>query len=161
MGQRSWQRAHQRYAKKLWYNAPHLMSSEKWKLKYNEIILHTSFFFFLPSTFFSIYYLFILLYSIVLALPYIDLNLPWVYMCSPSWTLLPPHPIPLGHPNAPAPSTLYHASNPDWQFVSNMIIYMFQCHSPISSRPCRLPQGPKDYSIHLTAQLHSSHTLVK
>ena len=24
---------------------------------------------------------------------------------------LPPHPIPLGHPNAPAPSTLSHASN--------------------------------------------------
>ena len=34
--------------------------------------------------------LFILLYNIVLVLPYIDLNLPWVYMCSPSWTLLPP-----------------------------------------------------------------------
>ena len=24
---------------------------------------------------------------------------------------LPPHPIPLGHPSAPAPSTLYHALN--------------------------------------------------
>ena len=34
--------------------------------------------------------LFILLYNIVLILPYIDLNLPWVYMCSPSWTPLPP-----------------------------------------------------------------------
>ena len=31
---------------------------------------------------------------------------------------LPPHPIPLGHPSAPAPSTLYHASNLDWRFVS-------------------------------------------
>ena len=145
--------------KKLWYNAPHLMSSEKWKLKYNEISLHTSFF--MPSNFFSIYYLFILLYNIVLALPYIDLNPPWVYMCSPSWALLPPHPIPLDHPSAPAPSTLYHALNLDWWFVSNMIIYMFQCHSSISSRPRRLPQGPKDYSIHLTSQLHSSHMLVK
>ena len=27
---------------------------------------------------------------------------------------LPPHPIPLGHPSAPAPSILYHASNLDW-----------------------------------------------
>ena len=45
---------------------------------------------------------------------------------------LPPHPIPLGHPSAPAPSTLSHASNLDWQFVSHMIIYMFQCHFPIS-----------------------------
>ena len=35
-------------------------------------------------------YLFILLYNIVLVLPYIDLHLPWVYMCSPSWTPLPP-----------------------------------------------------------------------
>ena len=33
---------------------------------------------------------FILLYNIVLVLPYIDLNPPWVYMCSPSWTALPP-----------------------------------------------------------------------
>ena len=27
---------------------------------------------------------------------------------------LPPHTIPLGHPSAPAPSILYHASNLDW-----------------------------------------------
>ena len=45
-----------------------------------------------------------------------------------------PHPLPLGHPSAPAPSTLYPASNLDWRFVSHMIFYMFQCHSPISSR---------------------------
>ena len=46
---------------------------------------------------------------------------------------LPPHTILLGHPNAPAPSTLYHVSNLDWRFVPHMIIYMFQCHSPKSS----------------------------
>ena len=33
---------------------------------------------------------FILFYNIVLVLPYIKMNLPQVYMCSPSWTLLPP-----------------------------------------------------------------------
>ena len=33
-------------------------------------------------------------------------------MNSPSH--LPPHTIPLGHPSAPAPSILYHASNLDW-----------------------------------------------
>jgi len=37
---------------------------------------------------------------------------------------LPPHPIPLGYPSPPAPSTLYHASNLDWLFVSHMIIYV-------------------------------------
>jgi len=40
-----------------------------------------------------------------------------------SWHL-PPHPIPLGHPSATAPSILYHALNLDWRFVSHMIIYM-------------------------------------
>ena len=48
---------------------------------------------------------------------------------------LPPHTIPLGHPSAPAPSFLYPASNLDWQFVSYMILYMFQCHSPKSLPP--------------------------
>ena len=53
-----------------------------------------------------------------MVLPYIDLNPPRVYMCPhpepPSQ--LPPHPIPLGHPSAPAPSTLSHALNLDWRF---------------------------------------------
>ena len=51
---------------------------------------------------------------------------------------LPPRTIPLGHPSARAPSILYHASNLDWQFVSYMILYMFQCHSPKSSHPLPL-----------------------
>ena len=110
--------------------------------------LRIFFFFFQKCVYF--FYLFILLYNIVLVLPYIDLNPPWVYMCSPSWTPchLPPHTIPLGHPSAPAPSTLYHASNLDWWFVSHMIIYMFQCHSPKSSHPLPLLQSPTDCSIH-------------
>ena len=58
--------------------------------------------------------------------------------------LLPPHTIPLGHPSAPAPSIQYHASNLDWWFISYMILYMFQCHSPKSS-PLPLPQSPKDF----------------
>ena len=100
-------------------------------------------------SFFLFIYLFTLLYSIVLVLPYIDKNPPWMYMCSPSWTPLPRHLIPLGHPSAPAPSTLYHASELDWWFVSHMIIYMFQWHSPKLSHPRPLPQSPKDSSIHL------------
>ena len=43
---------------------------------------------------------------------------------------LPLRTIPLGHPSAPAPSILYPVSNLDWWFVSYMILYMFQCHSP-------------------------------
>ena len=62
---------------------------------------------------------------------------------------LPPLSIPLGHPSAPALSILSHASNLDWQSVSHVIIYMFQCYSPKSSHPLLLPQSPKDCSIHL------------
>ena len=62
---------------------------------------------------------------------------------------LPCNTIPPGHPSAPAPSILHPASNLDWQFVSYMILYMFQCHYPKSSHPCPLPQSPKDCSIHL------------
>ena len=62
---------------------------------------------------------------------------------------LPPHPILQGYPNAPALSTLSHALNLDWQSVSHMIIYMFQCYSLGSSHHHFLPQSPKDYSIHL------------
>ena len=39
--------------------------------------------------FFWFYFIF-KLYIIVLVLPNIKMNLPQVYMCSPSWTLLPP-----------------------------------------------------------------------
>ena len=62
---------------------------------------------------------------------------------------LSPHPIPQSRPSAPALITLPHASNLDWQFVSHMVICMFQCHSPKPSHPCPLPQSPKDCSIHL------------
>ena len=45
--------------------------------------------FFLNSFFFKFYFIF-KLYIIVLVLPNIKMNPPQVYMCSPSWTLLPP-----------------------------------------------------------------------
>ena len=85
------------------------------------MLIQNSWFYEDLNIFFFFIYSFILLYNIILVLPYIDLNPPWVYMCSPSWTPLhlPPHPIPLGHPSAPAPSTLSHASNLDWRFVSH------------------------------------------
>ena len=62
---------------------------------------------------------------------------------------LPPHPIPRGHPRAPALSTLSHALNLDLWSISHMIIYMFQCYSLKSSHPCLLPQSPTVCSLHL------------
>ena len=62
---------------------------------------------------------------------------------------LPPHPNPQSHPNAPALSTLCHASNLDWWSISHMVIYMFQCYSLESSHPRLLPQSPKVCSLHL------------
>ena len=73
---------------------------------------------------------------------------------------LPPHTIPLGHPNAPAPSILYHASNLDWRLVSYMILYMFQCHSPKSSHPLPLPQSPKDCSIHQSLFCYLAYRII-
>ena len=103
------------------------------------------------SVSFLFLFYFILLYNTVLVLPYIDMNQPWMYMSSPSWTPshLPPHIISLDHPHAPAPSMLYPVSNIDWRFISYMIVYMFQCHSPKSSHPLPLPQSPKVHSKHL------------
>ena len=56
---------------------------------------------------------------------------------------LPPHPISQGCPNAPALSTLSHASNLDWQSVSHMIVYMFRYYSLKSSHPCLLPESSR------------------
>ena len=42
------------------------------------------------TTFFFLFYFIFKLYNIVLVLPNIEMNPPRVYMCSPSWTLLPP-----------------------------------------------------------------------
>ena len=101
--------------------------------------------------FFNFYFYFILLYNTVLVLPYIDMNQLRVYMSSQSWTPshLPPHIISLDHPCAPAPSILYPVSNIDWRFISYLIVYMFQCHSPKSSHLLPLPESLKDFSIHL------------
>ena len=53
--------------------------------------------------FFLIYFIF-KLYIIVLVLPNIKMNPPQVYMCSPSWTLLPP-PSPF-HPSGSSNSKI-------------------------------------------------------
>ena len=105
--------------------------------------------------FISFFLLFILFYFYFTILYWFCHTLTWIlYRCvwvphpeAPSHH--PPHIISLGHPRAPAPSILYPVSNLDWQFISYMILYMFQCHSPKSSHPLPLPQNPKVCSIHL------------
>ena len=94
---------------------------------------------------FNFNFYFILLYNTVLVLPYIDMNPPQVYMHSQTW----PRIISLDHPRAPAPSILYPALNIDWRFVSYMIVYMLECHSPKSSHPLPLPLCPKVRYTHL------------
>ena len=69
---------------------------------------------------------------------------------------IPSQPIPQGHPSAPALSTLPHASNLDWQSVSHMIIYMFQCYSLKSSHPHLLPQSPK-FVLYICVSFAVSH----
>ena len=47
----------------------------------------------------------------------------------------------------PQASSIMHRN---WTgFISYMILYMFQCHSPKSSHPLPLPQSPKVHFIHL------------
>ena len=129
------------------WTIPKLFNLHCFELCTNGVML---FAFFLSVHVIYLFFL-LLLYNIVLILPYINMNLPWVYMCSQSWTPLPPsspyHPS--GSSQSPAPSILYPASNLDWQFVSYMILYMFQCHSPKSLHPLPLSQSPKDCSIYL------------
>ena len=77
----------------------------------------------------------------------------------PPSSLLPPYSIPLGHPSAPAPSIQYRASNLDWQLVSYMIFYMFQCHSPKSSRPLPLPHFSNNFSAAAAAAAAAAKSL--
>ena len=65
---------------------------------------------------------------------------------------LPPHTIPLGHPSAPAPSILYHASNLYWRFISHMIIYMFSAlpfTSLLSTAICKASSDNHFAFLHL------------
>ena len=67
--------------------------------------------------FFILFYNFTILYWLC----HISKWIRHTYTCVPHpepSSLLPPHPIPLGHPSAPAPSIQYHASNPDRWLVS-------------------------------------------
>ena len=96
--------------------------------------------------FFILFFNFTILYWFCHISKWIHHRYTCVFHSEPS-SLLPHHTIPLGHPSAPAPSIQYRASNLDWRFISYMILYMFQCHSPKSSHPFPLPQSPKEKNL--------------
>ena len=106
---------------------------------------HSLIFYFL--NFLTMYHLFIIIIIYFTILYWFYHTSTWIChgcTCVPNLETpshLLPHPISLGHPSAPAPSILYLASNIDWRFVSYMILYMFQCHSPKSSHLLPVPQG--------------------
>ena len=101
-----------------------------------------TFFFFLIFIF-TLFY-FTILYWFCQTLTWIRHGCTWV----PNPELpshLPSHIISLDHPRAPAPSILHPALNINWRFISYMIVYMFQCHSPKSSHP--LPRARYIFTI--------------
>jgi len=58
---------------------------------------------------------------------------------------LPPHPIPQGHPSAPAVSTLSHALNLDWQSVSHMEDDAVKVLHSICQQIWKTQQWPQDW----------------
>ena len=68
-------------------------------------------------------------------------------------THLPPRIFPLCHPSTPAPSILYPASNLDGRFISYMVLYLFQCHSPKSSHPLSPTESKRLFYISVSLLL--------
>ena len=98
------------------------------------------------------FYLFIyLLHNVVLVLPYINMHPPRVYMCSPSWTPLPPpspyHPS--GSSQCTSPKLPVSCIKPGLavHFLYDIIHVLMPFSQIITHLP--LPQSPKDCSIHL------------
>ena len=101
----------------------------------------------LSNLFFLIIYLISLFYFTILY--WFCHTLTWIChgcTCVPH-SETPPTSLPITSlwviPSAPALSTLCHVLNLDWRFVSHKIIYMFQCHYPISSCPDPLPESKR------------------
>ena len=90
------------------------------------------------------------LYNIVLVLPNIEMNPPQVYMCSPSWTLLPPpspyHPSVSSQCTSPKHPVSFIKPGLATCFIHGII----RVSMPFSQifPPLPLPQSPKDCSIY-------------
>ena len=105
------------------------------------------FFFFFPFFYFLFYffkfYFIFKLYIIVLVLPNNKMNPPQVYMCSPSWTLLPP-------PSPFHPSGSFQCTSPKHPVSC---IFIFNLQKLILSfwlktlKPCLLAYNTKWYKM--------------
>ena len=78
-----------------------------------------------------LFYFIFKLYNIVLVLPYIKMNPPQAYMCSPSWTLLPP-PSPY-HPSGSSQCT--SPKHRTWTGDSFHIWYYTCFHAILPNHP--------------------------
>ena len=109
--------------------------------------------------FFFFFSFFFLLYNIVLILPYINMNPPQVYMCSRSWTPLPP-PSPY-HPSGSSQciSPKHPVSCIEPGLVTHFIYdsVQFQCHSPKSS-PHSLSHRVQKTVLYICVSFAVSHT---
>ena len=123
-----------------WWATVHGVAKSQTQLKLLSMYLF--FLFFIYYFFYFLNFIF-KLYIIELALPNIKMNLPQVYMCSPSWTLLPP----------PSP---YHPSGSS------------QCTSPkhvlstfwLDLRPLPFIWDLKGYSAPHWLQLWAQHVIL-
>ena len=130
------------FRRSFWFGSTALKNSPyEEQSKYMQLL----YFFFIFTLF-----CFTILYWFCHRLTWISHRCTWVPKHEPP-PHLPPYSISLDHPRAPAPNILCPVSNIDWWFVSYMIVYMFQCHSPKSSHPLPLPQSPK---VHSTSDLN-------
>ena len=104
--------------------------------RYHQLIVtYLGVIFFASIVFWFSFYIFILFFKFTILYWFCHIS-KWIchrYMCVPHPE--PSHTIPLGHPCAPAPSIQYGALNLDWRLISYMILYTFQCHSPIPPSP--------------------------
>ena len=103
-------------------------------------------YFILFFIFFKFYFIF-KLYNIVLVLSNIEMNLPQVYMCSPSWTLLPPpSPYPpsgLSQLHQPQASSIVH-----WTWTGNSFhTWYYTCFNVILPN---LPTLSLSHRVHKT-----------
>jgi len=74
--------------------------------------------------------------------------------------LLPSPCHPSGSSPCTSPKCPVSCIEPEWRFVSYMILCMCQCHSPKSSHPLPVPQSPKDCSIRPCLSCCLAHRII-